>query len=151
MTVRFERTTVLPTAPERAFDVALDVDFHLQSFEDADEQIVGGVRSGGMQLGDDVTWRARHFGVWWTMTSVITEFDRPHRFVDEQRSGPFERFHHEHVFTAAGPGSTSMFDVVEFEAPFGPLGRLAERIALARYLPRLIDQRNAALVRVLTP
>ena len=149
MTVRFERTTILPTAPDRAFDVSLDVDFHLQSFEDAGERIVGGVRSGGMQLGDDVTWRARHFGVWWTMTSVITEFERPNRFVDEQRSGPFKRFHHEHVFTEAGPGSTSMLDIVEFEAPLGPLGRLAERIALARYLPRLIDQRNAALVRVL--
>ncbi len=150
MTVRFERTTVLPTTPDRAFDVSLDVDFHLQSFEDADEQIVGGVRAGGMRLGDDVTWRARHFGVWWTMTSVITEFDRPHRFVDEQRSGPFKRFHHEHVFTEASPGTTSMFDLVEFEAPLGPLGRIAEHLVLASYLPRLIDQRNAALVRVLT-
>jgi len=43
-----------------------------------------------------------------------------------------------------------MLDIVEFEAPLGPLGRLAERIALARYLPKLIDQRNAALVAVLT-
>ena len=151
MTVRFERTTLLPTSPERAFDVSLDVDFHLQSFDDADEQIVGGVRSGGMRLGDDVTWRARHFGIWWTMTTVITEFDRPHRFVDEQRSGPFRRFRHEHEFTATGNGTTSMHDVVEFEAPLGPLGRIAERIALASYLPKLIDQRNAELVRVLTP
>ena len=44
-----------------------------------------------------------------------------------------------------------MHDVVEFEAPLGPLGRIAERIALASYLPKLIDQRNAELVRVLTP
>lgn len=151
MTVRFERTTVLPTAPERAFDISLDVDFHLRSFEETDEQIVGGVRSGGMRLGDDVTWRARHFGIWWTMTSVITEYDRPHRFVDEQKSGPFRRFRHEHVFTEGAPGTASMLDVVEFDAPFGPLGRLAERLVLGAYLPKLIDQRNAELVHVLTP
>ena len=50
MTVRFQRTTILPTTPDRAFDVSLDVDFHLQSFEDAGEQIVGGVRAGGVEL-----------------------------------------------------------------------------------------------------
>jgi hypothetical protein len=38
-----------------------------------------------------------------------------------------------------------MTDHVSFAAPFGPLGRLVEKLVLARYLERLIRQRNAYL------
>ena len=161
MTVTFERTTIVPARIERVFDVSLDVDFHLRSFQESGESVIGGVRTGGMHLGDDVTWRARHFGIWWTMTSVITEFDRPRYFVNEQRRGPFKRFRHEHRFTehgetahgesAHGESATSMVDVVTFDAPFGPLGRLVERLLLGAYLAKLIDRRNAELLAVLTP
>lgn len=145
MTVEFERSTIIATDPHTAFDVSLDVDLHLKSFEDSDESIVGGVRHGGMQLGDDVTWRARHFGIWWTMTSTITEYDRPRRFVDEQKKGPFRRFRHVHEFEAIDDSTTMMRDSIEFEAPLGVLGRIAEKVALERYLPKLIDQRNRVL------
>jgi hypothetical protein len=48
---------------------------------------IGGVTTGVMRLGDSVTWRARHFGVVFRMTSAITEYQPPSRFVDEQRGG----------------------------------------------------------------
>ncbi len=146
MTVSFTRRTNLPVPPARAFDVSLDVDFHLDSFSDSDERIVGGVEQGVMNLGDDVTWRARHFGIWWTMTTRITEFDRPHSFVDEQLHGPFSSFRHHHAFVDHGDRTTEMIDDIEFAAPLGPLGIVAERAVLGRYLPRLIDVRNRALV-----
>lgn len=38
-----------------------------------------------------------------------------------------------------------MVDTITFRAPLGPLGRLAEVLALARYMPRLIADRNASL------
>lgn len=146
MTVEFTRSMVLATDLESAFDVSLDVDFHLESMVDSVESIVGGVERGGMKLGDVVTWRARHFGIWWTMTSTITEFDRPHMFVDEQARGPFKHFRHVHRFDAV-EGGTRMTDNVSFEAPLGPLGRIAERVALRSYIPKLIDRRNDELAR----
>ncbi len=146
MTVSFSRRTVLPADRARCFDLSLDVDFHLESFAESDEEIVGGVAAGGMRIGDDVTWRARHFGIWWTMTTQITAFDRPHSFVDEQMRGPFKRFHHLHVFNDLGDGTTEMLDEVEFAAPLGPLGIIAERAVLGRYLPHLIDLRNRELL-----
>lgn len=146
MAVEFSRRTVLPADPARCFDLSLDVDFHLESFADADEEVVGGVAAGGMKLGDDVTWRARHFGIWWTMKTQITSFDRPHSFVDEQMRGPFKRFHHLHVFNDLGDGTTEMLDEIVFEAPLGPLGIIAEKAVLGRYLPRLIDIRNQELL-----
>lgn len=145
MTVSFQRSTRLPVPPEVAFDASLDVDFHVESFAHTGEQIVGGVTGGLMAHGDTVTWRARHFGIWWRMTSVISEFDRPHHFVDEQQKGPFKAFRHEHRFEADGAGGTLMTDVVVFDAPFGVLGTIAEKLVLKRYMAALIDARNTFL------
>lgn len=80
------------------------------------------------------------------MTSEIVEYDPPHFFVDQQQRGPFKRFRHEHRFESASDGITVMIDRIDFEAPLGVLGRIAERAVLGRYLPKLIDQRNAFLV-----
>src|SRR4051794_1131705 len=134
----------MPIPPEAAFDLSLSIDLHLGSFADTHERAVAGVTAGVIGPGEFVTWRARHFGITWTMTSVIAEWDRPLRFVDEQRSGPFKSFRHEHVFEAVEHG-TRLLDRVEFEAPFGLVGRAVERAVLARYMRRLIDVRNTFL------
>jgi ligand-binding SRPBCC domain-containing protein len=109
------------------------------------ERAIGGVTSGTMKLGDIVTWRARHFGITFRMTSAITEYQYPGRFVDEQQRGPFRRWWHEHTFTAMANGATRMTDAVGFRSPLGPLGRMADRLVLGRYLPYLLRQRNAWL------
>jgi ligand-binding SRPBCC domain-containing protein len=57
-----------------------------------------------MKLGDAVTWRARHFGIAFRMTSAITELQYPSRFADEQQRGPFRRWRHEHVRLPEGQG-----------------------------------------------
>jgi ligand-binding SRPBCC domain-containing protein len=93
-----------------------------------------------------VTWRARHFGIWFTMTSKITRLVRPEYFVDEQVRGPFRSFHHEHRF-ALEAGGTVMVDTLTITSPI--LGRLAERAVLVPYLRRLIRRRNEHLLRVL--
>jgi ligand-binding SRPBCC domain-containing protein len=76
------------------------------------------------------------------MTSQITAFDRPHRFVDEMVHGPFAAFRHEHRFHEDGAG-TLMTDTVELRMGLGPIGPLADVFATA-YLRRLLATRNAA-------
>ncbi|GAA1774434.1 SRPBCC family protein [Agromyces lapidis] len=144
MVVRFECRTLLDTDAPAAFDRSLDIDEHLASMAHSHERAVAGVTAGVIGLGDEVTWRARHFGVTWRMTSRITALDRSKAFVDEQVRGPFRSFRHEHRFEAVGAGRTLMIDEVVFEAPFGPIGRLAE-LVLGPYLRRLIERRNAYL------
>ena len=133
--------TRIPAAPRRCFDLSLSVDAHTSSMTQSGERVVGGVRSGQMRLGGSVTWRARHFGVPFTMTSQVTELTAPTRFVDEQTSGPFGRWWHEHVFADVG-GATLMTDTVDFASPLGPLGRLVDAVVLTRYMTRLLEQRN---------
>lgn len=144
MTVRFELSTTIEAPVQAVFDASLDIDAHLASMESSGEMAVGGVTSGKIALGETVTWRARHFGIVWKMTSKITEMDEPRRFVDEQVRGPFRRFRHEHEFHEHG-AHTHMVDKILFDAPFWLLGDAVETIALGRYLPKLIMERNAFL------
>lgn len=146
MTVSFTLQTPLAVPPEEAFDASLDVDVHLASFAETGEQIVGGVAGGVMAHGDHVTWRARHFGIWWTMTSVISALDRPRMFVDEQQRGPFASFRHEHRFEPRPDGGTDMVDDITFTAPLGVLGVIAEKLVLERHMRGLIEVRNRHLV-----
>jgi ligand-binding SRPBCC domain-containing protein len=130
--------------PAEAFDLSLSVAAHVASMARSREHAIGRVTSDLLRLGDEVTWRAWHFGIPWRLTSRITAFNRPQRFIDEQVRGPFHRFHHEHLFESVDGGSR-MIDIVEFEAPAGWLGRLAEGLVLASYVRSLIDERNRYL------
>lgn len=146
---RIELTTEIPATPEPCFELSLSVDAHQSSMSDSGERAISGVTSGAMRLGDSVTWRARHFGLPFTMTSVISQYDAPYRFVDEQESGPFRRWWHEHRFEPVS-GGTLMTDVVEFESPAGPVGRIVNALVLTRYMTKLLEQRNAWLVDALS-
>jgi ligand-binding SRPBCC domain-containing protein len=119
--------------PERCFDLARSIEAHTRSTESTGEQAVGGKTSGLLELGDEVTWRARHFGVWQELTSRITAFERPHCFQDSMVRGAFAGFEHDHYFLAVD-GGTMLRDVFDYRAPFGVFGRLAERLFLTAYM-----------------
>lgn len=143
MASSFRIVTRAPVPAEQLFDISLDIDEHVRSMDASGERAIGGTTSGAIGLGESVTWRARHFGIWFTMTSKITALERPRRFVDEQTRGPFRRFHHEHTFASEG-ASASMTDTITVASPVG--GRVAERVVLVPYLRGLIRQRNAHLL-----
>jgi ligand-binding SRPBCC domain-containing protein len=110
----------------RCFDLARSVEMHVQSTDQTGEVAIGGRTRGLLELGDEVTWRARHFGVWQTLTSRIVAYERPGYFRDSMVRGPFARLDHDHYFVGDGRGGTAMRDVVEFAAPLGLFGRVAE-------------------------
>lgn len=130
-------------APQEAcFLLSLSVDAHTASMGASGERAVAGVTSGVMRAGDTVTWEARHGGLPFRMTSKITEYERPLRFVDEQQRGPFAAWWHEHRFEAT-PTGTRMTDVARFRSPAGLVGRAVDALVLRRYLTRLLAERNA--------
>lgn len=144
MASSFECRTRTSLSKEELFNLSRSIDAHKESMAQSRERAIAGVTSGLISLGEDVTWRAWHFGVPLRMTSRITEMEAPDYFVDEQVRGPFRSFRHVHEFSE-NAGGTVMVDRVEFAAPFGPLGRLAENLVLTRYLRNLIEQRNRHL------
>ena len=144
MPARIHLETEIAAPIERVFDLARDIDFHQRSLAYTGERAIAGRTSGLIELGESVTWRARQFRLPFKMTSRVTEFDRPFRFVDEQAGGPFKRFRHEHRFEPRS-SETLMVDEWEHEAPFGLLGRLVDRLVLERHMRGLLERRNAAL------
>lgn len=141
-------TTEINASQEQCFEMSLSVDAHTASMRASGERAVAGVRSGRMVLGDSVTWEARHFGLPFRMTSRITEYEAPTRFVDEQTKGPFAAWWHEHRFEPAGE-ATLMSDVVRYRSPLGTVGRLVDHVGLEDYMTRLLRQRNEWLKREL--
>ncbi len=93
-----------------------------------------------MELGDEVTWRATHFGVRQTLTSRITKFDRPHMFRDSMVAGAFRRFDHDHLFTLVGD-VTVVEDRFDFDTRLGILGWLASRLFLMRHVSAFLRVR----------
>jgi ligand-binding SRPBCC domain-containing protein len=127
---------------ERVFDLFRSIDLHTASVSHTGERAVGGVTSGLISLGEEVTWRARHFGIWQNLTARITAFDRPIHFHDTLVRGAFRRFDHDHFFSQRN-GVTLMRDVMDFESPFGIFGRMADRLLLSAYMRQLLATRNS--------
>ncbi|MEO8899154.1 MAG: SRPBCC family protein [Candidatus Dormibacter sp.] len=142
---RINLVTAIAAPPEDCFDTARDVAVHLASSRS--ERVADGVREGMLKLDDEVTWRARHFGVPWRMTSKIVEYNRPYEFVDEMQRGPFGRWRHQHVFEATSLG-TRMVDGVDFASPFGRLGSTVDALVLRRYMTKLLRRHNQHVTAV---
>jgi ligand-binding SRPBCC domain-containing protein len=145
---RIELTTRIRAPRERVFDLARDVDAHVASATGTDEHPVSGKgkTSGLLDLGDEVTWRARHLGITQELTSRITGFDRPRWFRDSMVRGAFARFDHDHWFEEDDDGKTTIArDVFDFDAPLGPLGTIADRLFLRRYMTRFLEVRMNVL------
>ena len=119
--------TSIDAPPERCFDLARDVAAHVQSTAGTGERAVGGVTLGLLELGDEVTWEARHLGVRQRLTVRITRLERPRVFEDELVRGAFASLHHVHEFVARN-GGTTMIDTFTFASPLGPLGAIVDRV-----------------------
>jgi ligand-binding SRPBCC domain-containing protein len=84
--------------------------------------------------------------------ALITEFEWNHHFADIQKKGPFKRFQHRHEFsreTRNGAPGTTVRDVIEYDAGFGLLGDLGQRIFIAPSLTQTFQHRQQMLEKLL--
>lgn len=80
-------------------------------------------------------------------TTEITHVKKPEYFVDEQRSGPYGLWHHQHHFKAVA-GGVEMTDEVTYALPLGLLGRMANWLFVQRQLNVIFDYRFKVLKRI---
>lgn len=144
-TIELETRIAAPAM--RVFLLSLSVDLHLESTNHTHEQAIAGVTQGILQQGDEVTWQARHFGFTLQHATKITAYDAPHSFQDAMTRGLFKWFEHDHFFTEEN-GATTMRDVLRFSAPFGPLGWIAEHLALSSHLRNLLLHHNKLICEI---
>ena len=144
--MKLELCTDVCAPVDRCFDLSRDLDLHRRSMAHTSEEAIAGRTTGLIELGEEVTWRGRHFGLMLEHTARITRFERPLQFRDEMVKGHFKLFVHDHIFEATQVG-TRMRDVLEFRSPLGPIGALVDLLVLKRYLNRLLANRNDVIRR----
>ena len=139
--------TKIKATTEICYKLSLSVDLHQLSTSKTGEHIVDGVKFGVMKLGDFVTWRAKHFGIWQNLSTKII-IAEPHSFVtDEMIKGAFKSMKHEHYFQEDGD-YTIMKDVFVFSSPFGILGKIFNYLILTNYMKKLLIERNKTIKEI---
>lgn len=78
--------------------------------------------------------------------SEITHVREGSYFCDEQRSGPYALWHHEHFFESRG-GKTMMRDLVTYSLPFGTAGLIALPL-VKRSLREIFEFRRQAVIQI---
>jgi len=129
---------------DTCFDLARDIDAHQLSTSKTKEKAVAGKVSGLCEKGDTITWQATHFGIKQYLTVQITKMDKPNCFEDEMQKGAFAFMKHTHRFRQEA-AKTIMIDEFTFSAPFGFLGKIAEKLFLTSYMTNFLKARNAIL------
>jgi hypothetical protein len=84
-----------------------------------------------MHAGTLIDYKLRVRGVPLRWRTRIEAWDPPHRFIDNQLRGPYQRWHHTHTF-APQDGGTRCTDVVRYRPPGGPLAPLINKLAVQR-------------------
>ncbi|MBN8878962.1 MAG: SRPBCC family protein [Sphingobacteriales bacterium] len=137
-------TTFIAAPADRVFDLARSIDLHKQSMTKHKEEAVAGVRFGLIEKDETVTWKARHLFKNRILKTRITAMKKPEMFTDEQAEGDFKLLKHEHHFKPCDNG-TIMIDIIDFEAPYGTIGKTFNKLYLTKYLRRLIEHRNGVI------
>ena len=134
-------TTLIHAPVERVFDLSRSITLHKKSMEHTGEMAVAGTTTGLIQLGETVTWQAKHLFKTRLLRVQITAMRPYESFTDEMKQGDFKSMVHHHYFKPIDNG-TIMIDDFNFESPYGFIGKLVNRFFLTAYMRRLLEQRN---------
>jgi len=90
------------------------------------------------------------FGIPTKWVTEITHVQKGSYFVDEQRFGPYDLWHHKHFINPIKNG-VEMIDIIDYKIPFGFLGRIAHPLLVAPKLKEIFEYRKNALVALFGP
>lgn len=91
-----------------------------------------------MQVGTTIDYQLRIHGLPIRWRSLISAWQPPYRFVDEQVRGPYTLWHHEHTFEERDTG-TLIRDVVNYSVPGG---WIINTLFVQRDLEKIFDYRR---------
>jgi len=102
-----------------------------------------------MRQGCLIDYSLRLHGMPLRWRTLISTWDPPRCFVDEQLGGPYAQWIHRHTFTETPDGGTLIEDEVRYRLPFGLLGGLGHFLVRPQ-LDRIFRYRTARVHELLT-
>ncbi|MBU3758677.1 MAG: SRPBCC family protein [Candidatus Omnitrophica bacterium] len=94
-----------------------------------------------MKAGSVIDYVIQISGIPMHWTTLIADYDPPYRFVDVQLKGPYEFWHHTHLFETAPDGGVWMTDEVRYAMPLGWIGEAVHALWVGRQLEHIFDFR----------
>ena len=83
-------------------------------------------------------------GIKMNWMTEITHVKEQEYFVDEQRFGPYALWHHQHHFKEI-KGGVQMTDILNYAIPYGAIGRLANKVLVAKEIQKIFTYREKAI------
>ncbi|RZS99914.1 SRPBCC family protein [Aquimarina brevivitae] len=137
-------TTTIKAPIEKVFNLSRSIDFHIKTASKTNEKVIAGRSTGLIELGETVTWKGKHFVLYLTHQSLITQYDFPKSFTDEMVSGHFNYFKHQHLFDTDHT-YTYMTDILSYQVPYGKIGSLIDFLWIKKHLTQFLLHRNTLL------
>ena len=79
--------------------------------------------------------------------TLITHFEKPVKFIDQQIKGPYSLWHHTHKFKKID-GGTLIIDELKYAIPFGFLGRLIHFLYIKHDIKSIFEYRHKNLDKI---
>jgi len=76
--------------------------------------------------------------------TLITEYEKPKKFIDQQLKGPYSMWHHTHTFNSHND-YVEMVDEISYVVPFGILGQIVNFIFIKRDLISIFEYRKKVI------
>lgn len=103
-----------------------------------------------MAPGARIQYTIRWLGLPLRWTTLITAYEPPVRFIDEQEKGPYRYWQHTHAFRSV-TGGTEMTDEVLYSLPLGWIGRIAHALVVRRQINKIFDYRARITEELFVP
>ena len=97
-----------------------------------------------MEKGSLIDYTIRLFGIPIHWRTLISDYEPPFRFVDQQIKGPYTFWHHTHTFRLV-EGGVEIIDQVKYSLPLGWLGTLAHAIWVRKDLEKIFEYRKTII------
>ena len=97
-----------------------------------------------MEKGSLIDYTIRLFGIPIHWRTLISDYEPPFRFVDQQIKGPYTFWHHTHTFKLV-EGGVEIIDEVKYSLPLGWLGTLAHAIWVRKDLEEIFEYRKTVI------
>lgn len=83
-------------------------------------------------------------GIKLNWVTEITHIQDKNYFVDEQRSGPYKMWHHEHILEKTNDGII-MRDIISYIPPYGIIGLILNKLFIKKQLREIFQYRSKVL------